>query len=319
MIPLYEITDEELSSYKSIRIAQDIGRPSYSELWLTSDENKVIKLFSTDETIRGMFSDDIENDVSTLFALSKASDCFEDRFVLPDIIFEQKSEIIGYSMPYIQGVSLSQQKYLPMAQFKQLVQRVYDDILFINNKAGFSLADLHEDNLILGDDGQWYHIDLDGWYCRNGKGRRSRYITFAKEKLIRLDTKYEFDINGNVIPNLNSDLFCLVQMILNYLIQKEFCFAEMTEGDQFRYLQYISDCCDGADIACMYNHLFSCEDNTIDMKAILSFPEDISSFSYDSFIKQTSKFKSPSAAEEFLRENELKLSRLVPDRIRLMP
>jgi len=69
----------------------------------------------------------------------------------------------------------------------------------------------------------------------------------------------------------------------------------------------------------MHNNLFSREDNTIDMKAILSLPENISSFSYDSFIKRTSKFKSSSAAEEFLRENESKLSRLVPDRIRLIP
>lgn len=314
MIPIYEITNEELILYKHRRIAQDVGNPSYTELWLTVDGKRIFKLFSADEAIKYACAADIQNDISTLLALSNSRVSFDARFVLPDMIYEQQSEIIGYSMPNIRGISLSQAKSLNMSEFRGIVQQIYADVLMVNQNVGFSFADLHEDNIILGADGCVYHIDLDGWYCGDGIGRRSRYLTFQKEKLASYSSKYGIDRSGNIIPNLNTDMLCLMHMILNHLLQADFYFAEMVEDEQERYLQYITKHCDDIDVDRIYESFFSDDVISFNERTILALPNDIRSFSYNEFVKRTSKFKNNSDAEEYLRQNELRLKKLFPDR-----
>lgn len=315
MIPIYEISDTELSALKHTRVAQDVGADSYTELWLTPDRKRITKLFLEDNAAREFFFADIENDISTLLALSNVSHCFSSRFVLPEIIYKHKSRIIGYSMPFIQGKSLNTEERLSMDEFKRVVRQVYNDIIFVNSKIGFSIADLHEDNVIIGSNGRVHHIDLDGWYCGDGKGRRSRYFVFENKRLTLCSPKYSFDKNSKIIPNVNSDLFCLVHIILNRLLQTNFCFAEMMAEDQMRYLNYITEYCNGADLAAMYNKLFSSEDNYFDIQTIYLLPDNISAFSYDAFIQRTSRFKTNDDAEAFLQKNEMRLQKLIPERI----
>ena len=315
MIPIYEITNEELSLYKFQRIAQDVGGPSYTELWLTDDGGRIIKLFSTDEAIQYACAADIRNDISTLLALSNSADFFGSRFVLPDMIYEQHSEIVGYSMPYIRGTPLSQAKSLKMSEFKRIVRQIYNDVIFVNKDVGFSFADLHEENIILGADGCVYHIDLDGWYCGDGNGRRSRYLAFQKEKLASFPSRYRIDKRGNIIPNQYTDMFCLMQIIFNYLLQAEFGFAEMLGDEQESYLQYITKCCGWTDIDRIYKSFFLNEDIRFNEQTVMALPQDIRWFSHNEFIKRTSQFRKVTDAEEYLRQNELKLKKLFPDRI----
>lgn len=314
MIPIYEVSNAELSALRCERIAQEVGAESYTKLWLTPDGKRIVKLFSEEDTTREFFDEDIKNDTSTLIALSSVSHCFDDRFVLPKMIYQRQSRIIGYSMPFICGRTLSQAKPLSMVDFKRVVRQVYDDIIFVNNKFGFSIADLHEDNIILGNDGKIYHIDLDGWRCGDGKGRRSRYIAFESERLASCSPKYKFDGNGKIIPDVNSDLLCLVHIIFNHLLQTSFYFAEMMPEDQLRYLNYITECCNVAALAAVYKNLFSSEDNYFDIQIIQFLPDDISTFSYDTFIQRTSRFKTQDDAMAFLQLNETHLQQIIPGR-----
>lgn len=83
MVPIYEVSNAELSALRCERIAQEVGAESYTELWLTPDGKRIIKLFAEEDTTRGFFDEDIKNDTSTLIALSSVSHCFDDWFVLP--------------------------------------------------------------------------------------------------------------------------------------------------------------------------------------------------------------------------------------------
>ncbi len=313
MIPRYKISIEDLSVLKHCRISQENSVASYTELWLTPNGKSIVKLYSNDDSVRYGFAADIENDIRTILALSEEPCLFNTRFVLPEAIYQCGSKIIGYSMPYVQGIALSKSA-VSMKKFKQIIQQLYADVLFINTKTRYSFADLHEDNIILDKAGQLHHIDTDGWYCGDGKGRRSRYLSYHGAKLALCAPKYQLDNMNEFIPNIDTDLFCLMQIVLNYLLQTDGGFASLLEYEQEGYFQYISDRCNCPELARMYNSFFRDEDSSFDVRVIQSLPEDIELFSYDEFVKKTAKFKTDTEAEDFLRQQNIRLNQMFFDR-----
>lgn len=302
-----------MSELKLKQIAQEVGGESYSEIWL-SPNKQITKLYSERYIETEYCRNDIQNDIATLLTLSKCNYDFGSRYAVPKKLLARGSKVIGYVMPYIEGTPLSQTKALTAPRFKEIICRLYEDILYVNNETRFSFADMHEDNIMIGGDSQIYHIDLDGWYNGDGKGRRSRYIAMQADKLLSLPGKYSLEPSGSIVPDINSDLFCLIHIVLNGLLHSDIYFARMPENEQKRYLQYISERCNGERIASMYSDLFSEEENRFDLEAISRLPDDLSVFAYDTFINKTSKFKTDVDAEEFLRQNELRLNKLFPNR-----
>ena len=313
MIDRRELSDRELAALLHDCTLRKNEDAAYTDLWLTKDGKTLIKLFR-DDARGGENAYDVESDVMTLCSLSGSARVFGKRFVLPDTIYTQHNVVIGYSMPFIDGVSLSKAEGLSMHDFKRIMHQVYSDLLFVNNKTRYSFADLHEDNIIVGSDGDIYHIDLDGWYCGNGHGRRSRYLYLQRNLLLSCGEKYRFTERGNVLPDINSDLFCLVHVVLNHLLQSAVCFADLPGVTQAEYLNYLAGQSGAAGVVRMYENLLSNEANRFDVNAVNALPDDIGPFSLDSFKKKTARFHSAGDAEDFLLRNEARLNTIFPDR-----
>lgn len=311
MVPYRSITEEDLLGLKRFPSTDSTNQETYSELWLTAD-GQIVKLFSNNK-VRDCHIQDIQNDISTILALSKTDQKLGNRFAVPQMILLSNSEVIGYSMQRINGVPLSKARSLKPEQFRSVIAQLLKDITFVNNERGFSFADLHEDNIMIGIDSNVYHVDIDGWYIGNGKSRRSRYIALHRNRLQAI-SKYKVESSGKLIPDINSDLFCLINIVLNYLLQSNMWFAQLIEEEQERYLEYLHGVCNETQFVKMYRNMLSNTENYFDLEIINKIPDDIDVYSFSSFLSYSSKFRTGEDANLFLSNNENRLNTLFPDR-----
>lgn len=313
MITYRNLTEKELYDLRLTSRSVGVDQASYSEIRQTLD-GRIVKLFLYDKLYGEFDIADVINDISTIRALSEADFQIADRLALPEEILFYGSEVIGYMMRYIKGTPLSKLNHVKPKQFKHIVSQLLEDVVVINNETGFSFADLHEDNVIIGDDLKIYHIDLDGWYSGGGTGRRSRYISLHEEKLKRIPGKYKVDSSGRIIPDINSDLFCLINIVFNYLIQGDIWFAQMPESEQEWYLKYMEGACNEVQLVNMYKKMLTKDKNYFDINVVNNLPDDIEKYSIHSFYGHSEKFKTAESANLFLIRNEEKLNKLFPGR-----
>lgn len=309
MIPIKRISGKDLENiWKSEIFLKDSS--AYTALFKTGN-GKLTKLYRYEE------SNDwhaIHEDIRTLFAVSKQSEMFGEEFILPQNILQVDSLIVGYEMPLIDGVCLSDamRSCDSRTAIRWFIQ-IAEGIQFLNSlDEKMAFGDLHEDNILINKEGELFYCDIDGFRVQNGRGKYGRYFTMMSYLCSELPEKYMVEKeSGAYLTNRNSDIACLVVMIMNYIMSSRDCFVSIPVDIASEYVDFIEQQGMPDGIIEMVRMLYCKEDNFISLEALQKMPDDLAPFSFKAFKALKSKFKSEDEAISFIENGFMKFNKII--------
>ena len=170
------------------------------------------------------------NKLYTIGALNANKDSMPSNFVLPESLVSINKKIEAFTMKYIKGINLSvilnnpDITYEEKIHYLKSIGRILEQMQNIRkytNLNNFYLGDIHEDNfLVERDKKEIYIVDLDSCKIAGNKSFPGRYLT--NSSLIKYNnTKYQTlsqtDDLADYKIDENTDIYCYIIMILNYL------------------------------------------------------------------------------------------------------
>ena len=170
------------------------------------------------------------NKLYTIEALNANKDSMPSNFVLPESLVSINKKIEAFTMKYIKGINLSvilnnpDITYEEKIHYLKSIGRILEQMQNIRkytNLNNFYLGDIHEDNFLVERDKQEiYIVDLDSCTIAGNKSFPGRYLT--NSSLIKYNnTKYQTlsqtDDLADYKIDENTDIYCYIIMILNYL------------------------------------------------------------------------------------------------------
>ena len=170
------------------------------------------------------------NKLYTIEALNANKDSMPSNFILPESLVSINKKIEAFTMKYIKGINLSvilnnpDITYEEKIHYLKSIGRILEQMQNIRkytNLNNFYLGDIHEDNFLVERDKQEiYIVDLDSCKLAGNKSFPGRYLT--NSSLIKYNnTKYQTlsqtDDLADYKIDENTDIYCYIIMILNYL------------------------------------------------------------------------------------------------------
>lgn len=170
------------------------------------------------------------NKLYTIEALNANKDSMPSNFVLPESLVSINKKIEAFTMKYIKGINLSvilnnpDITYEEKIHYLKSIGRILEQMQNIRkytNLNNFYLGDIHEDKFLVKRDKQEiYIVDLDSCKIAGNKSFPGRYLT--NSSLIKYNnTKYQTlsqtDDLADYKIDENTDIYCYIIMILNYL------------------------------------------------------------------------------------------------------
>ena len=185
-----------------------------------------------------------------------------EEIVFPEKIATVSGEIVGFTMPLIESINLSTAlrsreisnerkiKYLKQIGLileKMQLRRDYTSI------KEFYINDLHESNFIVDNNDNVKVIDIDSCKINGNDIFNSKYLSsksfineiykYQKNNNCNLSDneyhKYSTDITGAYIPDENTDLYCYMIVILNFLYEDNV--ARFNLQEFYDYLDYLDN------------------------------------------------------------------------------
>ena len=187
-------------------------------------EEKVVKsLFNTEgESFGGK--------LYTIEMLARNAEYLPESFVTPDSLLSVRDNIVGFTLPYVEGINLATILNNPKLSAKEqlyYLKKVGELLQQLKNIREYTpltsifLNDLHEANFIVNPKKRSiYAIDLDSCKIGNNICFSSRFLTpFSLAATVPQKYRENVDENGPgyIIPDENTDLLCYNLMIMNYL------------------------------------------------------------------------------------------------------
>lgn len=170
------------------------------------------------------------NKLYTIEALNANKDSMPSNFILPESLVSINKKIEAFTMKYIKGINLSvilnnpDITYEEKIHYLKSIGRILEQMQNIRkytNLNNFYLGDIHEDNFLVEREKQEiYIVDLDSCKIAGNKSFPGRYLT--NSSLIKYNnTKYQTlsqtDDLADYKIDENTDIYCYIIMILNYL------------------------------------------------------------------------------------------------------
>lgn len=212
------------------------------------------------------------NKLYTIEMLDNNKEFLPDNFVCPDYLGTVGGIIEGFTLPKIYGVNLStlltDKKMDPSTCIFYLkkVGEILTQLKYIRKTTplnDFYINDLHDSNFIANlEKGQLTVIDLDSSKIGNNESSPSRFltpvsllnnvvgkykiddedITISEEERYEYKYREKYKINedgslGYVIADENTDIYCYIIMILNYLYGKNLNNVSIEEF--YNYMNYL--------------------------------------------------------------------------------
>ena len=253
----------------------NMSKKKYNELTSLEIDKSIInteaklliaKLRNKDKVFKNLYrlnGPTFGNKLYTLELLDTFKELLPHSFVLPDSLCAVQGQITGFSMDIIKGVPLSvildnhkenpelQIYYLKevgklLQQLESIREKTELDKIFIN--------DLHSANFVVEHDtGELRTVDIDSCKIGDNKPFPSKYLSSRAllnnmigkytiySKGVQLDgepAKYDYRaLFGYIDPDANSDAYCYIIMILNYLYGTNI--NNMDLEDFYSYLYYL--------------------------------------------------------------------------------
>ena len=208
-----------------------------------------------------------------------------DEIVFPEKIATVGGEIVGFTMPLIESINLStalksqeisnERKINYLKQIgeilaKMKLRRDYTSI------TDFYINDLHESNFIVDKNDTVKVIDIDS--CKiNGNGIfNSKYLSrksfisevykYGKNNECNINPdypytyhKYSTDITGAFVPDENTDLYCYIIVILNFLYGDNI--GNFTLQEFYDYLEYLQKIGINQELLSYFEKIATCSEN----------------------------------------------------------
>lgn len=208
--------------------------------------DKDIVLKRLDENLKDRF----DNKICTISELSKNKDIINiPELVIPESLVKVENEIMGFTMKYIQGPTLENILKSDEYSIKQKIEYlkqigvILEKMKYVrkNTKVNnFYLNDMHEGNFILNKETNKIHvIDLDSSKIGLNKTVCAKYLTpLNKITAVPKYKKLEYPIFGGYFEiNENTDLYCYIIMVLNYIYGSNI--SKLYIKEYYDYLEYL--------------------------------------------------------------------------------
>lgn len=211
-----------------IKIQQENNFNSYSSLFIV--DNEVIKIY-TDRY------DKVKFNIITLKSLIEKEKYLRKikELVLPNKLIKHKNNIVGFSMPYIKGLTLEKiinNNSCSEKEIKEIFIKILKVIIELSKLPfDFCLADLHEKNVIVDSNKNIHLIDCDGFVIDDNQMVIDGSILMGK--YLEQKNKDE-DLNG---VNVSGDYFCLLCIVINYIFKNKI----HTIDDLKDFSEYLDD------------------------------------------------------------------------------
>lgn len=195
-----------------IKIQQENNFNSYSSLFIV--DNEVIKIY----TVR---YDKVKFNIITLKSLFEKEKYLRKikELVLPNKLIKHKNNIVGFSMPYIKGLTLEEiinNNSYSEKEIEEIFIKILNVIIELSKLPfDFCLADLHEKNIIVDSNKNIHLIDCDGFVIDDNQMVIDGSILMGK--YLEQKNKVE-DLNR---VSVSGDYFCLLCMIIDYIFKNK--------------------------------------------------------------------------------------------------
>ena len=194
-----------------------------------------------------------------------------DKIGIEEIVFPEKiaivdSQIVGFTMPLIESINLKSafmSKDIPnetKIYFLKQIGLLLERMKLVREYSGISefyLNDLHESNFIVDKNNKVRVIDIDSCKINGNQIFSSKYLSsksFINEickyqkndgmdKYKKYESekysyrKYSTDTSGSFVPDENTDLYCYIMVILNFLYGDNI--GNFTIQEFYDYLEYL--------------------------------------------------------------------------------
>ena len=170
------------------------------------------------------------NKLYAIEVLNANKDSMPSNFVLPESLVSINKKIEAFTMKYIKGINLSvilnnpDITYEEKIHYLKSIGRILEQMQNIRkytNLNNFYLGDIHEDNFLVERDKQEiYIVDLDSCKIAGNKSFPGRYLTnssLIKYNSTKYQTLSQTDDLADYKIDENTDIYCYIIMILNYL------------------------------------------------------------------------------------------------------
>ena len=179
----------------------------------------------------------------------------KDTINIPEIVFPEKiavvnAEIIGFTMPLIKSINLmgalksaeisNEQKITYLKEIGELLEKM-KKVRTYTHIDEFYLNDMHEGNFIIDEANNHVKaVDIDSCKINRNYIYSSKYL--SRRSMINFVPKYQRNNpksigEGSFIPDENTDLYCYIIMILNFLYGESI--NMFTLEDFYNYLEYL--------------------------------------------------------------------------------
>ena len=256
-----------------------------SELFIVPEKNKwnnnhiILKRFSNTK------GDYFGNKLYTINSLINSKDKIGiEEIVFPDKLAIHNKEIIGITMKLINGVNLdyilSNSNYTPTFKKELLIQvgqilNKLKSVRIYNNIKDFFIGDLHEGNFVYNFDTKEINVvDMDSCKINGNKPFPSKYLYRSK---ITKELSHKYKTTDNLyfpeyIPDENTDYFCYIMMILNYLSGT--VIEKMNYNEYYTYLDYLNSLGYNLELLTIFENVYSNKDNTNPVDYLDTLPND---------------------------------------------
>ena len=204
------IYDYELEKLFTHMIIQADNTNRNSELFI--NDNEVLKIYVDNKKM-------YKYNLQVLKEIIKKENYLRsiNELVLPNSLIIYNNNIVGYSMPYIEGYTLLEimdKKLLNDNEIKVIFNKILNLIDRLK-KLPFNMfiGDLHEKNVIINNMLNINIIDCDSYVINNKKLIKDKEVIIGKYSNIYFNNKELKRIN------IASDYICLLSMLLNYVFK----------------------------------------------------------------------------------------------------
>lgn len=174
-------------------------------------------------------------------------------FVVPDCLVTVKNVVVGFAMPKIWGDNLSvilknnnigyKEQIYYLKCIGEILNKLENVRTYTELKDIF-IGDLQECNFVVNPyTKDLFVIDLDSCKISNNISQSGRYLTrgaLLNNASHKYTINYDESILAHVVPNKNSDLYCYIIMVLNYLYGSNINNVSLEYFyDYLNYLEYI--------------------------------------------------------------------------------
>lgn len=215
--------------------------------------------------------------INSLMDLSERVDMPE--MVFPECLLTVDNEVVGFSMPLINGVTLAEIIYNSDIDISIKVKYLKQIGDILERMAGvrkeypnsnWYLNDLHERNFVVDLDKQQLHtVDLDSCRILGNHPFLSKYLS-SFSPLIDFPEKYHTDFQiscgGDFVADENSDLYCYAMLVLDFLYGARINLSSKEE--YFAYLEYLKSVGAPEDLIDAWAKVYS-NDNNVNFAPLL--------------------------------------------------